>query len=64
MGADWEHNTAAKCVLLRCTAPCIPQLNGVSCDPSRRCRSTMWWTVADTLAVGSFHRPSTILDTA
>ena len=64
-GAEWEHNLALNCSLLRQTALNIRELAARDLRLYAFCLVRgSGWTVTDTLLLGSFHRPSTMLDTA
>ena len=64
-GADWEQTVALNCCLLRQTAPNIGELAARDLWLYGFCLvGGSGWTVTDTLLLGSFHRPSTMLDTA
>ena len=60
-----EHNLALNCSLLRQTALNIRELAARDLRLYAFCLVRgSGWTVTDTLLLGSFHRPSTMLDTA
>jgi len=64
-GAEWEHTVALNCSLLRQTAPNVRELAARDLRLYGFCLvGGSGWTVTDTLHLGSFHRPSTMVDTA
>jgi hypothetical protein len=63
-GAEWEHNVAPNRSQLSQTASNIGELAALDLRLYAFCLVRgSGWTVTDTLLLGSFHRPSTMLDT-